>query len=490
MAAPAAASAADADAPPRSCADRAAEVLVIGVMPFLYGAQTRLPFIYYVIHLDDHFGLSWWTIGVCVACYQAARVVTSALSICLPRLAHLLGTLAGIAGFSVVLAADEADVVLFVAGTAMVGLSETMSSMQKYGKEMYKHHPNRAHAQLRLKYQYAFVMLGVVFAFSIGGFVYEYLGVYGVALFGHAITDASLFSLLVHWSIAEAEEPQPNMTEFEEGSFSDEESSVAARRDELKILKLSALISFTNDNYSTSQLPASWINWVICCTFGIEALTIGYNLSIGPIFLLNTFERGPGIIGVIFAVGEIIGTIFAVGSTCTGRGKALMRSIAKSPFDLCFAMGGIAVGVLVAAAPIFGLHVAGVFLLMSFNDLGATLMTELQASITTASSFAVLGPAGQVVRRAINVATALTGPVLFGWYPRMPYFVAGGVTIIWTVLLFVAFSLRRKQTVKTVAHQTGSSRRSVRHRMSFATGEVVHTMGKHHPSLSRLREEE
>ena len=270
----------------------------------------------------------------------------------------------------------------------------------------------------------------------------------------------------------------------------DEESSVAARRDELKILKLSALISFTNDNYSTSQLPASWINWVICCTFGIEALTIGYNLSIGPIFLLNTFERGPGIIGVIFAVGEIIGTIFAVGSSCTGRGKALMRSIAKSPFDLCFAMGGIAVGVLVAAAPIFGLHVAGVFLLMSFNDLGATLMTELQASITTASSFAVLGPAGQVVRRAINVATALTGPVLFGWYPRMPYFVAGGVTIIWTVLLFVAFSLRRKQTVKTVAHQTGSSRRSVRHRMSFATGEVVHTMGKHHPSLSRLREEE
>ena len=33
------------------------ELLVIVLLPFLYGAATRLPFIYYVIHLTAHFHL-------------------------------------------------------------------------------------------------------------------------------------------------------------------------------------------------------------------------------------------------------------------------------------------------------------------------------------------------------------------------------------------------------------------------------------------------
>ena len=56
--------------------NRLVEALLIGVMPFLYGAATRLPFIYYVIHLDGHFKLDMLTIGFCVALYQGSRVIT------------------------------------------------------------------------------------------------------------------------------------------------------------------------------------------------------------------------------------------------------------------------------------------------------------------------------------------------------------------------------------------------------------------------------
>ena len=98
-------------------------------------------------------------------------------------------------------------------------------------------------------------------------------------------------------------------------------------------------------------------------------------------------------------------------------------------------MLGIGTGVLVAAIPSFPAHVAGVVLLMCFNDLGATLMTELQASISTTSNYSILGPLGQVVRRTLNCVTALTGPILFGAFPRLPYIVAGGVTLTWTALL-------------------------------------------------------
>mmetsp|Transcript_18006 Transcript_18006/g.29238 ORF Transcript_18006/g.29238 Transcript_18006/m.29238 type:complete len:96 (+) Transcript_18006:3-290(+) len=51
--------------------NRTAKVLLIDVMPFLYGAATRLPFIYFVIHLDQHFELDMLTIGFCVAMSKA-----------------------------------------------------------------------------------------------------------------------------------------------------------------------------------------------------------------------------------------------------------------------------------------------------------------------------------------------------------------------------------------------------------------------------------
>ena len=52
-----------------------------------------------------------------------------------------------------------------------------------------------------------------------------------------------------------------------------------------------------------------------------KALTIGYNLSIGPIFLLTEFNQDVSIIGILFAAGASCGTISAVSATLTTPGK-------------------------------------------------------------------------------------------------------------------------------------------------------------------------
>ena len=57
--------------------------LILALCPFLYGEATRLPFIYYVIHLDAHFGdqitetfgSKWFPIGCFVAAYQVSEQV-------------------------------------------------------------------------------------------------------------------------------------------------------------------------------------------------------------------------------------------------------------------------------------------------------------------------------------------------------------------------------------------------------------------------------
>lgn len=61
------------------------ELLVVCIMPFLYGAATRLPFIYFVIHLVDNFKVDMLWVGVYVTFYQASRVITSAFAIVCPK---------------------------------------------------------------------------------------------------------------------------------------------------------------------------------------------------------------------------------------------------------------------------------------------------------------------------------------------------------------------------------------------------------------------
>lgn len=507
------------------------EALVIGVIPCLYGCATRLPFIYFVIHLSQHFLLQWGTIGLCVGAYQACRVVSSSLAIFAPKFSHFLGTSAGLAGFTLVYFSDNNLIAPFVAGTVIVGLSETMSSMQKYAREIYKLDIDREKVQLMLKFQYASVMIGVVFAFSIGGIVYQRYSINGVALFGMIVEGFGLLACLAYFfffkdpanimksvCLAHKEyDKQKNQVKIdiikEKGNVKkdtspqespkneqlrrqtklditinegDEENLSSAQElqndslvkengTKLDIdVTISSLLTSINAEYNTNEdICATWVNWLICMSFGVEAITIGYNLIIGPIFLLTQFEQDTGVIGVLFAVGHAFGTIVAIGATCTNIGSSAMKKIAMAPFDLCFAMFGIAIGVFVAAVPIFPVHVVGLILLMSFNDLGSTLMTELQGSITTVKTYSLLGPFGQVVRRSFNVVTALSGPLLFGVDPRLPYFVAGVVTLVWSVGITIAFGIRLDDTATKIERKLGLDKDSVMFEMDFSTREVA-----------------
>ena len=59
----------------------------------------------------------------------------------------------------------------------------------------------------------------------------------------------------------------------------------------------------------------------------------------------------------------------------------------------------------------------------------------MQGAITSTAAYATLGPMGQVVRRSGNVLTAITGPILFGILPQLPYIVAGSITLFWTAVV-------------------------------------------------------
>ena len=182
------------------------EIIVIAIMPFLQGAASRLPFIYYVIHLKDQFELDWLPIGLSIGAYQGFRVLTSALAIYSPKVAHLTGTLVGLAGFIIVYASDNDSLPPFIAGSVIIGMSEIVSCIQQYAKEIYKNHPDLEKTPLRIKYQYVIATVGVMFAFLLGGFAYQYYDISGVAIVGIVIQSLSLISyFLFLWLIEKTE---------------------------------------------------------------------------------------------------------------------------------------------------------------------------------------------------------------------------------------------------------------------------------------------
>eukprot|EP00961_Rhodomonas_salina_P032936 443554-Rhodomonas_salina.1 len=429
---------------------RVRDVLILYLMPMFYGGITRLPFIYFVIHLVEVFGLDWVPVGLLVGGYQACRVLTNIGITFAPKIFHLFGTLASLAGFSLVWATDIRYRVPFMVGTCIVGFAETMAAMQLYAKEEYSREKDLQVLKRNLKVQYASVMVGVTLAFLFGGLVYQRLGVHGVAGFGAILSGLELVSFLLFLAVSVKHSSPQEPHETQHGA--DGPASTAHPAMKVSFTRLpskshtDALGSFSGDEFH-----ATWVNYLIAVTMGVEAIVIGYNLSIGPIFVLNEFKQNTTTIGILFAAGAASGTVAAVTFTLTDAGERIMRRLLPSPWDIYVPMAGIATAVLVAAVPVFEVHVLGLILIMAFNDLAATILTEVQGAIATNKAYSFVGPFGQIVRRSLNVVTAVTGPFLFGVWPRLPYMVAGGLSWAWVILIVVLIERRRRSNAHIIS---------------------------------------
>jgi len=458
--------------------------LMLYLLPFLYGAATRLPFIYYVIHLRGHFGMEWFPIGLCVASYQCTRVFTNLISIRFPRVSHIIGTITGLVGYLLVLVSDNDDDVLpFVIGTSMVGFSETVSSMQVYCKDEFTQ--DVVYLQRQLKLQYASVMLGVTFAFLIGGVVYTVAEINGVACFGSAVLLVELVGTILLFVLSNTPQKegnsQANVGELPTNSTSSTDTSSSDTSSKVPKLK-------RTNSYLAGGHGASWLAYIIAVSIGMEAVTIGYNLSVGPLFLLEEFDQDVTIIGILFAAGATTGTLLAILVTLTPWCKRAMTRCIPAPYNVYVAMAGIGCSVLLAAIPSFEAHITGLLLLMGFNDLAATLLTEMQGSITSRKAYKTVGPLGQVVRRSLNMITALTGPSLYSLFSRAPHLVAGGVTLLWTAVLIVACETRRVQNLAVTAANLDAKEHQAVMSMPFEQQEMIAQMLRSPNGLQEWKE--
>ena len=440
---------------------------ILYFMPFFYGAITRLPFIYYVIHLRKTFDLSWDMVGVFVGCYQANRVITNSLAMCFsPKLVHFVGTAMAIAGNAVVFLSDETSKTPFIVGTAIIGFAETIACIQAYAKK----YLSATHQEIKkaMQIQYASVLIGVTMAFYTGGAIYQEYGIKGIAVFGLTLAVCELISLVIFLylstKIEHAGSEKELLNETEESMDNiqletvqeDEEQLEGVQEDEDQVLGKEDKhhnVPTVLDQFNKSGVSANYVTYIIAFTFAVESVTIGFNLAISPVYIMDQFEQDTKFIGLVFGFGALTGTLMTFVLSFSDRGKAFMKKYIPSPIDIYVAFVGIALSVFCAAVPNFPIHVIGIVLLMACNDLGSFTINTLQGTINSEEAYKKVGPLGQVVRRAINVITAVTGPRLYSIMPQLPYIIAGSVTLIWAVLIMIVLGKRTKTNQQKVLNK-------------------------------------
>ena len=125
-------------------------------LPFFYGAITRLPFIYFVIHMRFHFNLAWEEIGIFIGSSHAAQMVMNFAAMFLPKISHFVGTSLGLAGSILVLVKSNNDKKFFLLGTIAIGFSETLAASQTF----LKNSPDINH-NIRM-YSFPFTWCGII----------------------------------------------------------------------------------------------------------------------------------------------------------------------------------------------------------------------------------------------------------------------------------------------------------------------------------------
>jgi hypothetical protein len=206
---------------------------------------------------------------------------------------------------------------------------------------------------------------------------------------------------------------------------------------------------------------------VVVMTQAVMALCIGTFLSTALLYYDFVFGYNSETTGLLLGVGEVMGVLIMLGSKLgdsTGKKlrprrystamqliqsqKQFEREIsskvtptnifaimAQRPLRVPVVLITVALATVCFTIPVAGAAIFCQQLMSGFNDFSVSLINELTAASTPASKFKQQQAFGQSLRRLGNCLTALTGPLLFGINPALPFLLYGGVVFAWVIVV-------------------------------------------------------
>eukprot|EP00588_Corethron_pennatum_P023420 CAMPEP_0194338556 /NCGR_PEP_ID=MMETSP0171-20130528/80038_1 /TAXON_ID=218684 /ORGANISM="Corethron pennatum, Strain L29A3" /LENGTH=583 /DNA_ID=CAMNT_0039102739 /DNA_START=163 /DNA_END=1914 /DNA_ORIENTATION=- len=453
---------------------------LIFAMPFFCTFANCVTFVYFIIYLVEEFRLDYVTIGFLIGAFHFCRVITITASIFFTKTAHLLGCMIGLAGFITLLCGDKSKISVFAVGNIITGFAEASSAVFVYSKNMYA--TDVPKMRMAMSYQSAMLGVAVIIGFYFGGIGFKKFGVDGIAVAGIIALGLEIASLLYYLlTCNEADSKnQIRSDKGQEATFPEEEITeketgfkVSDIRQSLQNEKLSD--EFFGMYSNTEGIVANSFTLLISAIFSMESIACGYLFSIGPIFIKKAFDADESLIGTIFSCASLLGSVVTI-LAISPKGRAFQKKHLRSPYSLYVLVVIITCSAFGCLIPSFSVHVISILFLIGACETFLALVSELQGAITTSHYYTVLGPSAQMLRRIVNVIMAVTGPIVFGVFPRLPYLITGSLCLVFSVVFVFGTEAQSRRNAKLVIEMMNSAGKDDAkqfRRMSLASRECL-----------------
>ncbi|WIA09730.1 hypothetical protein OEZ85_009109 [Tetradesmus obliquus] len=386
------------------------EWLLLVILPFSYGAATRVPFVFAGLHCRS-LSLSTPAISALLGCYQLSRVAGN----------------------------------------------RTVAALQAFCKRRYQH--DAAAVRTRLLQQYASNVCGTSAAFFLSGLAYSRGGLPAAADVGACFEAALLLGSA--WYVASEEAAVTGAV----AGAAPELAAAAFSPPQPKLTKLpstpriapgdvapgpkpfsTSTSAAAGSSFSSSDTP-SWISLVVAVTFAVQALLIGSLLSAAPLLVADSMGFGAWHVGLTFAAGEALGSAALLASS-TAAGQAAIRSILPMPLCLLAVLAGMSC--LALLLPLVtsvsnNLALVCIALVMGLNDVGTSMSGECQGATLPERHYHSVNVMGNTLRRVGNTVTCVAAPLLYQLHPALPCVLFGGLTLLWTCALSALFAQRARE---------------------------------------------
>eukprot|EP00588_Corethron_pennatum_P001950 CAMPEP_0194299868 /NCGR_PEP_ID=MMETSP0169-20130528/60949_1 /TAXON_ID=218684 /ORGANISM="Corethron pennatum, Strain L29A3" /LENGTH=443 /DNA_ID=CAMNT_0039049991 /DNA_START=154 /DNA_END=1485 /DNA_ORIENTATION=- len=171
-------------------------ICIVYILSFTRIIATQLPNLFFLIELDQTYGMDLKLGGIFMATGYISRLATRYLLIWAPKTAVYLGSFLGLAGYAIIFLTD--DKVPFIVAYIMIQASDISAALQIFIKDFYDNVGVMGHMLWRQYYVNSF---GLVCVWLIGGFLYND-SVTLVVLFGAVILIFQILVLSVYFSLS------------------------------------------------------------------------------------------------------------------------------------------------------------------------------------------------------------------------------------------------------------------------------------------------
>jgi len=139
--------------------------------------------------------------------------------------------------------------------------------------------------------------------------------------------------------------------------------------------------------------------------------------------------------GYTSAVPNALLSVSSLGANSARSMQGVLGTMAGRPLHVPIIVTFVGLFTTGFTLPSLGLAIVCQLIFSGINDLSVSLLNELTATSIPPSQFQANQALGQWLRRLGNCLTAFTGPLLFGWHPRVPFLFYGGVVAAWGALI-------------------------------------------------------